>query len=85
MPKRYTCCLRCERLFVASRRDARTCSGACRTWLSRHPERREELETIAYRADLNTLGELARAMYELRLRASAAGVRAKLQKLERSL
>lgn len=65
MPIRYIVqCLRCNGIFFTGRRDAFLCSGACRVWLHRHPERREQLERIAYEVEVDYLPVLARVLAE---------------------
>lgn len=58
-PKRYVVlCAGCDLLFDTSRRDAMTCSPACRVRFHRNPKRREWLRREADAAGLHPAGIL---------------------------
>ncbi len=60
-------CLVCERFHEVTRRDALTCSGACRVWLRRHPERLQDFRKVCKHMDVTPVSVLmAKAVIRLR-------------------
>lgn len=68
MAKRYIiCCAACGALHEVARRDALTCSVACRVWLHRHPDHLAELRALAGSARIEVFDIIeAKAIRELR-------------------